>query len=122
METELTRLREKVTVLASAEDEATLLREQLHIEKTQKLLNEQSVFNLKERLASLDENQLRLQTMLKEKQDELCKSEIETIEMKNKAQHFKDKVIIFRSKYPQYHYSMLYSHNSGVLLYSGTTH
>jgi predicted S18 family serine protease len=97
LEQTLLILQQKVPVLekrALSESEVTSLREQLHQEKMQKMLNAQAVTNLEGRVAGLEEQLVALEAQLREKQNALLESDARTREQKNKAQKSKDKVEI----------------------------
>lgn len=95
LEQSLSALQQRVPTLekkASSESEVVSLREQLQEEKLQKLLNGQTVSNLQEKVASLEEQRKGLEALLREKQNTLSSSETSAREQKNKAQKSKDRV------------------------------
>lgn len=75
-----------------SESEVVSLRQQLQQEKFQKLLNGQTVSNLQEKVASMEQQRTGLEALLREKQNILLDSETNAREQKNKAQKSKDKV------------------------------
>ncbi len=93
MKLELPGLRDKeVERNISMENEMAALREQLHHEKTQKLLKEQAISSMQEKMDGLEETRLRLETTLREKQREVYEGEVAVREQKRKAQKAKEKV------------------------------
>lgn len=95
LEKELTILKQKIPNLerkASDGEEVVSLREQLHEEKLQKMLKEQALANLEDKVSGLTERQLSLEALLREKQGALQDSESLIREQKTKAQRSKDKV------------------------------
>ncbi len=91
----MSSLREKMPMLegrAAAEKETTSLREQLQEEKMQRMLKEQAASSLQERVQDLDERQVGMERLVREKEAARAESEALAREYKLKAQKSKDKV------------------------------
>ena len=98
MELELTGLQQKVPRLeksALCEDEVASLREQLQQEKIQRVIGEQAVLSLQDKVASLEETKAEKDILLKEKHHTVLTTESYAKEQKIQCQRSREKVCTY---------------------------